>query len=216
MDFSKKVEYMREGSRPIGENSVGYVLYTNADMEQNDPNHPDYVKNRPFYKETGTTITWDGEPTGVSITLQEGVVLHKVSDYIPQTLVDCELTGVITRSGETQEITYTLTAADVFTAGNIGDKPVIIASEYMVAVFPSAGTWNDIEVPEAGLYFQKVNTDASSGSVTKLVCGIYTKKLDPAFLPFRFYSSATDIASIDFTDWKPGEMAFLLGEEIPL
>lgn len=218
MNFDKKMELMRQGSRPIGENSVSYVLYTNADMEQNDPNHPDYVKNRPFYKEAGTTVTWDGEPTGVSVEL-EGVVLHKVSDYVPQTLVDCEVIASITRNGETEEMSFIVTAADAEVVGVMEGKPVIMAGDGMIMVFPAAGTIEGagFEIPEAGIYFGQAEHDSQTITVTKLVCGVYTKKLDPAFLPFRFFdANTTDITSIDFSDWKTGEMAFLLGEEVPL
>lgn len=220
MNFDKKMELMRQGSRPIGENSVGYVLYTNADMEQNDPNHPDYVKNRPFYKEAGTTVTWDGEPTGVSITFGD-VTVHKVSDYIPKSFAGCEVTMIEQRSEGAGEITATLTDADVITIGYVDGQPIRVVESAMVAAIPATGTVvfdgeNKLDV-EAGLYFPKEEDGEMSMWVSKMVCGMYTKKLDPAFLPFRFYNaSETDVGSIDFSDFKPGEIAFLLTEEISL
>ena len=59
-----------------------------ADWNQNDPEQPNFVKNRPFYEvPPNYEITWDGDMTGrtavdLSILGSAGVYLVKVSDKV--------------------------------------------------------------------------------------------------------------------------------------
>lgn len=66
-----------------------------ADMAQNDPDQPDYVKNRTHWVEgSGATIEWDGNPDGRdSVVLGSGTMV-KVSDMTPDAT---ELEGAILR-----------------------------------------------------------------------------------------------------------------------
>ena len=54
------------------------------DWNQNDSAAADYVKNRPFYKDTVFDITWDGNTDGLEQFKIEDLCFYKVSDNIPE------------------------------------------------------------------------------------------------------------------------------------
>lgn len=95
-----------------------------ADLGQNDPNQPDYVKNRTHWEEGDqTVIEWDGSTEGRDSIVHGESTFCKISDETPG---KSELIGAtMTANGETAEITDALLSEE---DGAIAIIPVIVVA----------------------------------------------------------------------------------------
>lgn len=156
------------------------------DWNQSDPNTPDYLKNRPFYKDVKTTsapvdITWDGTADG--LTSSSNGNYYKVSDSV-FTLEQFKQMSFVSNGVITSVTQGAInTGAGIITCWEGINAPVIVSDEAVEKRSNVPGGAPDI-FSEPGVYFY------SDGNVTRLystepieVVSISIKKLDEEFLP---------------------------------
>ena len=161
-----------------------------ADWNQNDPEQPDFVKNRPFYEvPTNYEITWDGDMTGrtaidLSILGAAGVYLVKVSDkvYTKEELIGKHLKyndGDILTISNDSFVDY----PGAFVEAGFLFGSIYFADELNAALgapdgYCSNGTYFSY-YPSGGLYAESLFTEG------------YIEKLENKFLPDSVLNTQT-------------------------
>lgn len=157
----------------------------NADLSQNDPTQPDYIKNRTHWVEgEQTAIEWDGNTEGRGVWYADGSGYCKVSDTtIPQEEV---FGGSVTRSDGTTMDGISIEAIMV------GTNCYGIGNMILVA-YATNVTFMDVEMvlPDTGVYF--MYTD-SIGYISKLTYGsVAVHQLDEKFIPDSIARTASTL-----------------------
>lgn len=162
-----------------------------ADLSQNDPTQPDYVKNRTHYEENNqTVIEWDGNTEGRdSFELGDtGATFYKVSDLVPQE--DTVVGGTLAfSSGESMPV-----GADAIVAGEGGYmvfEPAIVMKRTNATI---AGV--SIEAPSTGIYFVSYGASEYTSSLTYGSTVVHP--LDEKFIP-ESIARIADIPTVPVT-----------------
>lgn len=164
------------------------------DLSQNDPNAPDFVKNRTHYVEKAfEDITWDGDIEGRDATeVFHSSGYYKVSDQIPTSEALNGATverfdGVIVEINE-DELTQRA-------------EEVLACHNPHVLIISAPTTWEGMSFPSAGVYFWKYDSGAQVMYTHSLKAKETVHKLDPKYLP-----NAADTADYqERTHWDTRE-----------
>ena len=139
------------------------------DLSQNDPEAPDYVKNRPFYQDTVFDITWDGNTEGLDAV--EGMPFYKVSGTAPEKN-DISGSEIVFENDGVQEVHK---ADDI---GYMEGENCIAIGEFVVITYAENATMAGIIFPTIGVWFISFGTQFTR-SLKKTI----TKTLDADYLP---------------------------------
>ena len=179
-------EQARADIAALAENGGGTSVQ--PDLSQNDPNAPDYVKNRTHWSEEFFHYIWDGNTEEKTIITPGDAPISYVKvtndiltaeDFIGATMT---MNGVI-ENGFPAPPEAVLDETCVF---DNGDGSVCVAWAFPVVIAcDKAMSINSIEFPSAGVYVMYVpSTDSTKPSI---YCSELSKtvvhKLDPKFLP---------------------------------
>ena len=149
-----------------------------ADMAQNDPEQPDYVKNRTHWVEgSGATIEWDGNTEGRDSFEIDGAIFYKVSDKVAS--YDDLIGGEFSLTEQQELFNGTLSEGDIEEGTNCyffadGGMAIVLQPEFEIAGIT-------LSAPSAGIYFGYADAGTYA---TKLSYGnLVVHKLDPKFMP---------------------------------
>ena len=172
----------REFEKRAGENT-GSHSGVQSDWNQNDDTKPDYVKNRPFYKDVkildsiDVDISWDGDTTGKTASSQNG--FYKVSDSVFTEEQFLQMYFICNGSEIAMSSPDALNSNSKVLSYMDGGGPVIA-----VDIGGNIQGGPPDVFPETGVYFP------SDGSVTRLFSKesilsteIVLKKIDEEFIP---------------------------------
>ena len=151
-----------------------------ADLAQNDPAQPDYVKNRTHWVEgSGATIEWDGNTEGRDSFDSDGMLHYKVSDLTPS---KSELVGAIVGKydgdvySEVEMTEEALSLADLANCVNC----LLFDCGFIIYDTDCSIAGNPLTVPSTGTYLAIVGDTR----ISKLTYGSTTyHPLDEAFIP---------------------------------
>lgn len=162
-----------------------------SDYEQNDSTKTDYIKNRPFYDATSSTmeqvnITWDGDTTGKVQSSKYG--FYKISDRV-------------FTNGELKQMVYTnsygetdlSTVPDVFFADNFFscyDSGCVVIR--VAGTYSASGCWSNVTFPEAGIYFPDDGRSLTSSQPIEIMTG-NLKQLDAKYIPDAHINDLIDV-----------------------
>lgn len=168
-----------------------------ADLSQNDPEAPDYVKGRTHWEENNqTVIEWDDNTEGRDSFEFSGATFYKVSDLVPQE--DTVVGGTLAfSSGESMSVgTDTIVAGE---GGYIIFEPAIVmkSTKATIADIP-------IEAPSTGIYFVSYGASEYTSSLT--YGSTIVHPLDEKWIPDSI-ARKTDIPKLDATLTKSGAAA---------
>lgn len=156
----------------------------NPDWNQNDPEQPDYVKNRTHWEENNqTVIEWDGDTEG----RDSYDIFYKFSDLTPtkSNLVGGEIGLKI--NGEVQSLS--LTEENVYEL----DGGLMIIDETILVVYQNTGD-TFAQFPSTGIYAALYN----GNHLTSLTYGSTTyHPLDEGFIPDTIARTA-DIPEVNY------------------
>ena len=151
-----------------------------ADMAQNDPDQPDYVKNRTHWVEGNqTVIEWDGSTEGREVIEADFYSVVKISDLVP---AFSEFTNgkVIANGVESDLADVTFIEADGYYGAE--DLPLMVATESNVIA-------GDVTLPSPGVYHLVMS---GLPICTRITYGSTTyHPLDEAFIPDTIARSAS-------------------------
>lgn len=153
-------------------------LAIQPDWNQNDPNAPDYVKNRPFYDARDKVeYTFDGNVAGKETLIapfDENVYLVKVADEIP--------TMQISEVSVCRSTPFGLEEASGFVNDAIVEEATGVYAILGAAYYLS----ENAEVPfSKGLYLMGSKNEEDKWWISKISFTLYgdVKKLDTKYLP---------------------------------
>lgn len=187
-------EYKRWRSKYFPETPA--FIDARPDLTQNDPNAPDFVKNRTHYVEKAfEDITWDGDIEGRDATeVFHSSGYYKVSDQIPTSEALNGATverfdGVIVEINE-DELTQRA-------------EEVLACHNPHVLIISAPTTWEGMSFPSAGVYFWKYDSGAQVMYTHSLKAKETVHKLDPKYLPDDIGGKKYDI--VLSVNTRPGE-----------
>ena len=176
--FPKNREFEKRAGGNTGSHSG-----VQSDWNQNDDTKPDYVKNRPFYKDVkildsiDVDISWDGDTTGKTASSQNG--FYKVSDSVFTEEQFLQMYFICNGSEIAMSSPDALNSNSKVLSYMDGGGPVIA-----VDIGGNIQGGPPDVFPETGVYFP------SDGSVTRLFSKesilsteIVLKKIDEEFIP---------------------------------
>ena len=155
------------------------ALSTKADWNQNDPDGPGYIANRPFYEnKSGFEIIWDGVTEGlVSSSLE---TTYKISDLI---IYPDQMVGTTIEMTDGNIITFTQEDIDRLAEWGCITDSFFDLVDFGIFIYKSNTIARyDETFPEPGFYTAKIED-------TIYVSKMYNKnttiiqKIDPKFLP---------------------------------
>lgn len=161
------------------------------DYEQNDSTQADFIKNRPFYDTSSTTmeqinITWNGDTTGKVQSSGQGE-FYKVSDRI---FTNEELKQMVyTNSYGENDLS---TAPDVFFGDDFFtyyDSGVVVIRA--VGTYSCPGGWSRSYFPETGIYFPDNGLSLTSSEPIEITTRVL-KQLDVKYIPDDHINSLID------------------------
>lgn len=154
-------------------------LAIQPDWNQNDPNAPDYVKNRPFYDARDKVeYTFDGNLEGketLTAPFDENMYLVKVADEIPERSLIAEVSACWS----------TPFGLDGEESGFVNDA-IVEEGTGVYAILGAAYYFSEnAEVPfSKGLYLMSSKNEEDKWWISKISFTLYdVKKLDTKYLP---------------------------------
>ncbi len=173
-----------------------------ADYEQNDETAMDYIKNRPFYEDSGKELSWDGSTEGRdSFDIGEGNVYYKISDnllvaddFSSDTKIYLAIEGTDAEIGK-----YTIEETE-FSLLAYTDRPLVFVVKDKDAANREIGV--DL-IQSNGTYFLLTDSDDEYIYTSKILKSSTVKKIDEKFLPdfiSKIVEGSLPLYSIPFWD----------------
>lgn len=144
------------------------------DWNQSDENAADFIKNRPFYDNTITYLSWDGSTEGLISVDAGDLSLYKVCDYISKDDL-LKSTAVIIEDSNAFE--YNITQRDIT---DIGDN-CYVAMNFIYVIAADNYSVDGLTFPKAGVY--TLTPDATGGSYVAKIYKRDLKQIDVKYIP---------------------------------
>ena len=187
------------------EGGEGLLQQIQADWNQDNPDMPDYIKNKPFGEDSQTVITWDGNLDKVLdiLPIDNSELSFYLLDYNPINVENIIESSFLFHDGTQQGMFGIISQSDIVFLREEDLNSYVVLVEGVLPLLASASEAMDVTVegvtlsiPSSGLWF--LGTNDISSYMKQLKIGYSIKQIDPKYIPINLndYYNKTEVNDI--------------------